>query len=125
MKARTLIFTAVAMKALHSASAEAPAGAGVFQRFDKNGDGKVRPDELLNKQTFDRFDVNKDGVITLEEYTRVAGGMARKPGATPGPTNAPAAPPSSTPTAGAGDKGRAEQLFKFFDKNGDGVLTVD
>src|SRR5476649_1926182 len=39
----------------------------IFKWADKNGDGKVTPDELPNKETFAKFDTNKDGVITFEE----------------------------------------------------------
>lgn len=41
--------------------------AALFQRADRNGDGKVTPDELPNEQLFKRLDVNADGVVTLEE----------------------------------------------------------
>ncbi len=127
MKAHALIFAAIA--ALHSASAQAPGGAGVFQRFDKNGDGKVTKDELPNAQAFSRYDLNKDGVITLEEYNQVAGGKAAATTTAPGsPTSAtaqtkPTTP--TTPTADTGERARAEQMFKALDKNGDGVLTED
>ncbi len=50
------------------------AGAGrgmgvetLFQRADRNGDGKITPEELPNEQLFKRLDVNADGVVTLEE----------------------------------------------------------
>jgi Ca2+-binding EF-hand superfamily protein/mono/diheme cytochrome c family protein/thiol-disulfide isomerase/thioredoxin len=106
--------------------AQAP-GAGVFQRFDRNGDGKITPDELPNKQTFERFDLNKDGVITLEEYNQVAGGMARKPAAPdapPKPGQAPAAPGATpAPAAAAPSVGQIEALAKQLDKNGDGKIT--
>src|SRR3954469_26057917 len=34
----------------------------IFQRADKNGDGKITPDELPNAETFATFDLNKDGI---------------------------------------------------------------
>ncbi len=39
----------------------------IFKWADKNGDGKVTPDELPNKETFAKFDTNKDGTITFDE----------------------------------------------------------
>jgi Ca2+-binding EF-hand superfamily protein/peroxiredoxin/mono/diheme cytochrome c family protein len=78
----------------------------IFQRADKNHDGKVTPDELPNTETFARFDLNKDGVITLEEGRKVLG------------SGAVAEAIAASPTGG-------EQIFKYLDKNGDGVLTED
>ncbi len=78
----------------------------IFQRADKNGDGKVTPDELPNTETFARFDLNKDGAITPGEGREVIGSG--------GVADAIAA----SPTGG-------EQIFKVLDKNGDGVLTTD
>jgi arylsulfatase A-like enzyme len=45
-------------------------GGGIAERFrqyDKNGDGKLTPDEFPNAQLFKRMDANGDGVVTLEE----------------------------------------------------------
>ena len=45
-------------------------GAALEQRFrqlDRNGDGKLTPDELTDAATFKRLDANGDGVVTLEE----------------------------------------------------------
>jgi EF hand len=49
----------------------------VFQVADKNGDGKLSLQEVLNARfiDFERADVNRDGVLTFEEvdvYTRSA-----------------------------------------------------
>ncbi len=38
-----------------------------FKWADKNGDGKVTPGELPNKDTFAKFDTDGDGVITWQE----------------------------------------------------------
>jgi mono/diheme cytochrome c family protein len=53
--------------------AQEPAGDGVFRRYDRNGDGKVTPEEFPLPKIFAKFDVNHDGIITLEEYRKVAG----------------------------------------------------
>jgi hypothetical protein len=42
----------------------AQAADGVFQKYDKNADGKVTTDELPYPRVFARFDTNKDGSIT-------------------------------------------------------------
>ena len=43
----------------------------LFKRLDKNGDGKLTPDELTDKKWFEKLDLNKDGVVTLEEAQQV------------------------------------------------------
>jgi hypothetical protein len=53
--------------------ARAASGGGIAERFkqlDKNGDGKLTPDEVPNTQLFKRMDANGDGVVTLEEAQR-------------------------------------------------------
>ena len=45
----------------------------VFKRLDKNGDGKLTPDELTNPEWFAKLDLNKDGVVTLEEAIKAVG----------------------------------------------------
>lgn len=51
------------------AGALSDAGA-VFKRVDKNGDGKVTPDELPNTRWFNRLDADQDGSITADEAAR-------------------------------------------------------
>ncbi|MCB1089409.1 MAG: EF-hand domain-containing protein, partial [Verrucomicrobiae bacterium] len=109
---KTSITFIIALAAITTASAQAP--GGVFQRFDRNGDGKVTTDELPNQQAFDRFDTNKDGSITLEEYNAVTGGTTPTPAT---PTMPPK--PSETPTA------PADAIFSGYDTNADGKVTKD
>jgi Ca2+-binding EF-hand superfamily protein/mono/diheme cytochrome c family protein/thiol-disulfide isomerase/thioredoxin len=105
----------IALAGITSALAQAP--GGVFQKFDKNSDGKVTSEELPNPQTFDRFDTTKDGSITLEEYNAVMGGTTPKPATTTTPTMPPK--PAETPTA------PADAVFSGYDKNSDGQVTTD
>ncbi|WP_461785849.1 redoxin domain-containing protein [Prosthecobacter sp.] len=95
----------------------AQAPGGVFQKFDRNSDGKVTSEELPNTQAFDRFDTNKDGSITLEEYNAVTGGTTPKPSTPTTPTMPPK--PAETPTA------PADAVFSGYDKNSDGKVTTD
>jgi hypothetical protein len=39
----------------------------MFERLDRNHDGKLSKQELPRKEIFQRLDVNKDGQVTLEE----------------------------------------------------------
>jgi thiol-disulfide isomerase/thioredoxin len=105
----------LALAALSAVLAQAPS-SGVFQKFDKNGDGKVTSEELPNAQTFARFDVNKDGGITLPEYNQVSSGAAPMPPGTPAAPMPPAAP------AQAGG-GQFDSMIKNIDKNADGKIT--
>ena len=52
----------------------------LFKRYDKNGDGKITPDELPDKALFDKLDLNKDGVVTIEEAQKVLGPMIARRG---------------------------------------------
>ena len=109
---KTTLTLLIALAGFSIVSAQSP-GGGVFQKFDKNADGKVTSDELPSQQAFDRFDVNKDGVITLEEYTQVTGGTTLKPTIPTKPGEAPAA---ANPLAAT---------IKSFDVNGDGKITQE
>ena len=95
----------------------AQAPGGVFQKFDRNSDGKVTSEELPNTQAFERFDTNKDGSITLEEYNAVTGGTTPKPATPTTPTMPPK--PAETPTA------PTNAVFSSYDKNSDGKVTTD
>ena len=41
--------------------------ADLFEKYDKNKDGRVTPDELPMPKLFKRLDTNGDGAITKEE----------------------------------------------------------
>ena len=49
----------------------------IFERFDRNDDKAVTPDELRNEQAFARLDANKDGRIELGEAARILGRRLR------------------------------------------------
>lgn len=53
----------------HAAKEKQPAAAneGLFNKLDKNHDGRLTPDELPNQQWFTQLDLDKNGAITLEE----------------------------------------------------------
>jgi mono/diheme cytochrome c family protein/peroxiredoxin len=80
-------------------SAFAQSADTVFEKFDRDGDGRVTSEELPSKPTFQRYDTNKDGAITLAEYKAVIGNtpaesplrrLGKKSGAT---ANAPSIKP--------------------------------
>ena len=56
---------------------------GVFERYDRDRNGKVTPDELKSKLAFARYDLDQDGTITPEEYAKVS-----RKGLTPRPSTA-------------------------------------
>ena len=72
------------LSVLGAAGAQQTPPMGIEQRFkqlDRNGDGKLTPDELPG-QWFGRLDTNKDGVLTLEGAKAVLlSGARRRPGA--------------------------------------------
>src|SRR5437763_11672996 len=86
----------------------------IFKRADKNGDGKITPDELPNPETFAMFDLNKDGIITLEEGRQVLGKAGSNAAAASNPDALDGAP---------GETSSPERIFDYLDKNKDGVLT--
>ncbi|HEY2572949.1 MAG TPA: redoxin family protein, partial [Verrucomicrobiaceae bacterium] len=56
-----------------SGNAPGPRTADVFNELDKNGDGKLTPDELKDSDWFAKLDKNHDGSVTLEEALAVIG----------------------------------------------------
>ncbi len=70
-----------------------------FKQLDRNGDGKLTPQELPG-EWFGRLDTNKDGVVTLVEARAGAG----RP--TAGPTTAPATPAAPTAPRAVAEDGR-------------------
>jgi Ca2+-binding EF-hand superfamily protein len=106
---KTPLTLLIALTGLSIASAQSP-GDGVFQRFDKNNDGKVTTDELASTQAFARFDLDKNGTISLEEYHKVSGKTS--------PTTTPGSTRMSSPTVS-----QIDAMVKQFDVNVDGKIT--
>jgi catechol 2,3-dioxygenase-like lactoylglutathione lyase family enzyme len=46
----------------------------MFKRLDRDGDGKLSPQELPNAERFKQMDANGDGFVTLEEAAKSFGG---------------------------------------------------
>ena len=88
----------------------------VFNRHDRDRDGKVTPVELTDAKAFAYFDSDKDGVITLAEYSAISGKFGGKKDASekPNPTGGP---------RGRIVAGIVERIAKAADKNEDGKIT--
>ena len=57
-------------RAVNEAQTQATGGVEVnnlFEKYDKNKDGKITAEEIGNDKIFKSLDLNKDGVITREE----------------------------------------------------------
>jgi Ca2+-binding EF-hand superfamily protein len=115
-----------------------------FAKLDRNGDGKLTPDELamlrkgqgandraqsgerspFGQQRFDKLDANHDGVVTLNEYIAAAD-MRFKAFDVAGNGRVSAEEIASSPKAQERAARVAERIVKRLDTNGDGVVTED
>ena len=93
MKSKTLIVSvAVFLAAVAPLAAQEPESRiRIFQRLDRNGDGRVSRQEARGLKWFDRLDRNGDGVISRDEVEALAG---RHP---PARSSAPRVPPNTAP----------------------------
>ena len=127
MLKRSMWFSSAALAAMLGggmtafAQEAAPDAEALFQKLDKNSDGKLSKDEVPEEQTrfFERLvrlgDADKDGSLTKDEFKQ-----ANKP-------EEKAAPPVGGPgNGGSGQRGGdPRQRFEMMDKNKDGKLTLD
>jgi Ca2+-binding EF-hand superfamily protein len=116
-------------------------GPRMFQRFDKNGDGKVARDEFPgNDENFRGMDKNGDGFVTEDEIDALRGRAGAKgspppPPGTPGPMTEPpmeggdappmtgGAAPSGGPAPAPAPGGIGGGLFAALDRDGDRKLS--
>jgi Ca2+-binding EF-hand superfamily protein len=57
-------------RAVNDAQTQATGGVEVnnlFEKYDKNKDGKITAEEIGNERIFKSLDLNKDGIVTREE----------------------------------------------------------
>lgn len=88
-----------------------PSPKAMFERMDKNKDGKLTKDELPSQlsENFDRLDANSDGSIDLTEVEALAGMIGR----------------GAQAAGGAAGSSMFGAIFDRQDKNSDGKLTAD
>lgn len=106
---------------------EGARGKRMFQRFDKDGDGKVARTEFPGgDEAFKALDKDGDGFVTAEEVPAGRPGKGEKP---PEPTGAPApttpgeAPMAPTPSDRPAPSGGLGTLFAALDRDHDGKLS--
>lgn len=114
-------------------------GKRMFQRFDKNADGKVARDEFPGGDAaFQQMDKNGDGFLSSEEVDAMAGKRPGKPGepgagkpGKPGQPGGPLTPDGQPmpggdgmgPTPPGGGGGGFGGLFAALDRDHDGKLS--
>jgi Ca2+-binding EF-hand superfamily protein len=110
-----------------------PAPREIFQRFDKNGDGKISKDEAPERmqQNWERVDRNGDGFVTPDELAQAFQGLAGAPGKPDGkPDTKPENPqrkPDARPDAPVARPGilNFPPLLVALDTNRDGELSAE
>ena len=109
----------VASRASAGADDDQPNHENLFEKLDTNNDSKLTPDEIGDDQRrfFDRLvrngDEDDDGILTRAEFLEVAGRRDK---------------PVDSPNRRSRSRERKrdpEAMFRRFDTNGDGTITID
>ena len=103
-----------------------PSISGLFDRFDKNKDGKLTKDEVpaMLWEHLSKADANKDGAVTKEELEAYHKKMREEfQQQMKGFGGSHAGPPHGGPQGFKPPS--VDELFERFDKNKDGKLTKD
>ena len=95
-----------------------------FKEMDKNGDGKLTPDEY-SALHFVEADINKDGTITVEEYLVFFVGKDALAMADATAASDSLYPKGAKEITGAEVIAYRKSVFKAIDANGDGKVTSD
>jgi Ca2+-binding EF-hand superfamily protein len=100
----------------------AAAATARFKERDKNGDGRLTPDEFPEEARFKAMDEDGDGAVTLEEMKAAVGG-GKGPGA-PGKGGLRGDKNGDGKVTREEFKG-SDEAFRGLDKNADGAITPD
>jgi hypothetical protein len=80
----------LALATVSQALAQTGAPDARFQRFDKNGDGKITAEEISVPGAFEAADTNGDGFVTPDEFAAyLAKRQAMRAGKAAGPRQRP------------------------------------
>ena len=93
----------------------------MFRALDRNGDGRINPDELdMAVASLRTLDKDKDGQLTIQELFPIGPNRMGRPGT--GGT-AMGRPEGNRPGAGGRQMPSPEQMFSQFDRDGDGTIS--
>ena len=110
-----------------------------FAKLDRNGDGKLTPDELetprgdkapsdkraqFGERRFEKLDANRDGVVTLNEYLAAATSKFKELDVA-GNGRVTAEEMANSPLAHKRAEHVAERIARRLDTNGDGRVSKD